>query len=84
MNILSRPSTLVSMINCRFPDRIVVQQRPDQAIDGMTSEIFGNGQYLSASIGGGDDEIAASNGERQRLFAHRVQSEIQERGALTR
>lgn len=64
-----------------FSDRIVVQQRPDQAIDGITSEIFGNGQYLSASMGGGDDVIAASYGERQRLFAHRVQSEIQERGA---
>ena len=64
-----------------FSDRAIVKQRANQAIDGITSEIFGNGEYLSALMRGGDDQVAASNGERQRLFAHRVQAEIQERGA---
>ena len=62
-------------------DRPVVEQRPHEAVDRIAAEVLGDREDASVPLRGVDDRVAAADRQRQRLLAHRVQAEIEQRHA---
>ena len=63
-----------------FADRAVVEQRPHQPVDRIAPVVLGDGQDLPAPLGRGDDPVAAADGQRQRLLAKGMQSQVEQVG----
>ena len=59
-------------------DRAVVEQRADEAVDRVAPEVLGDRQDSSVPLRRLDDRVAAADGQRQRLLAHRVQTEVEQ------
>ena len=60
-------------------DRAVVEQGADEAIDRVAPEVLGDREDPAVPLGRLDHGVAAADGQRERLLAHRVQAEIEQR-----
>ena len=69
MTIRSRPLTLVSIISRGVADGAVVDQGADQPVDRVAAVVLGDRDDLPGPLRRLHDDVAAAQGDRQRLLA---------------